>query len=277
MQNEIVNFDTLKNSILDKGSYLCVGLDPDLSKLPAHLLQSKHSVLEFCKAIIDATHPHCVAYKPNIAFFESMGAQGWEILEEVAAYIPDTHYKIADAKRGDIGNTCKMYARAFFEKMNFDALTVAPYMGEDSITPFLEYENKWVIVLALTSNNGARDFQFIKDQEGRALYENVILQTQRWGNQNNMMYVVGASKSHFIQRVRELAEDFFLLVPGVGAQGGSLHDVSANGLNAHVGLLVNNTREIIYASSGEDFAEVAARKAAEISLEMSGYIKRWVR
>lgn len=272
-----MNFETLKNSILQKGSYLCVGLDPDIEKLPAHLRHTKYAVLDFCKSIIDATHPYCVAYKPNIAFFESMGAQGWEVLEEIAAYIPDTHFKIADAKRGDIGNTSKMYARAFFEKMNFDALTIAPYMGEDSITPFLEYENKWVIVLALTSNQGARDFQFIKDQDGRAMYEHVISQTQKWGNPENMMYVVGASKSHFIQRVREMAENFFLLVPGVGAQGGSLHDVSVNGLNTHVGLLVNNTREIIYASGGEDYAQASALKAQQISAEMSEYIKRWVR
>jgi len=259
--------------ILQRHSYLCVGLDTDVQKLPLHLRENKNGILLFNKAIIDATRDYCVSYKPNIAFYESLGSKGWDILGETLEYIGAEHFTIADAKRGDIGNTASMYARTFFETYSFDGITVAPYMGEDSVMPFLEYDNKWVILLALTSNRGAFDFQFTKNIQDEMLFETVIQKAQQWGTINNLMYVIGATKAQYIERVRELAPSHFLLIPGIGVQGGSLHDISLLGMNHDIGLLVNNTREIIYASNGEDFAIHAQKKAKGIQEEMSKYLQ----
>ncbi len=261
----------LIENIKRKGSFLCVGLDTDIKKIPSHLLDSDDPVYEFNKAIIDATAPYCVAYKPNLAFYEATGAQGWITLEKTLRYLKENYpdqFIIADATRGDIGNTSKLYARSFFEHLDVDAITVAPYMGEDSVTPFLGYEGKWVILLALTSNKGSRDFQFIEDKEGTRLFEHVITTSQKWASPEEMMYVVGATQGEMFKDIRRVAPDSFLLVPGVGAQGGSLEDVARYGMNADCGLLVNSSRGIIFASSGTDYAEAAANEAEKLQKQM---------
>jgi len=253
------------------GSYLCVGLDSDRTKIPAHLLSHKDPVFEFNKQIIDATKDHCVAYKINTAFYEADGVKGWETMEKTVNYIPSTHFKIADAKRGDIGNTSSQYARAFFETLAFDAVTVAPYMGEDSVRPFLEYKDKWTILLGLTSNSGARDFELQEAGDG-LLYEQVLMKASVWGSPDNLMYVIGATQAEAFRNVRRLTPDHFYLVPGVGAQGGSLEDISKQAMNGDVGLLVNASRAVIYASAGEDFAQAAGKAAAEYHQEMGRYL-----
>lgn len=267
--------DQLVENIRRKGSFLCVGLDSDINKLPRHLLSADDPVYEFNKAIIDATAPYCVAYKPNLAFYEATGAQGWITLEKTIKYIKDNHpdqFIIADAKRGDIGNTSKLYARSFFEHLDVDSVTVAPYMGEDSVTPFLGYEGKWVILLALTSNKGSHDFQFIEDKEGTRLFEHVIETSSKWAGPEEMMYVVGATQGEMLKDIRKVAPESFLLVPGVGAQGGSLAEVARYGMIKDCGLLVNSSRGIIFASSGEDFAETAGREAAKLRDEMASLL-----
>jgi len=255
----------LYEQIKKKKSFLCIGLDTDLKKIPQHLHSSSDPIFEFNKQIIDATHDLCVAYKPNIAFYESIGSAGWEALEKTADYLKKFKdvFTIADAKRGDIGNTSGMYAQAFFGSMDFDAITVAPYMGEDSVTPFLQYEGKWVILLALTSNKGANDFQ--TDNE---LYKTVLKKSQKWGNADNMMYVVGATKAAMLADIRKIVPEHFLLVPGVGAQGGNLQEVAKHGMNKQCGLLANSSRNIIYASDKEDFAQKARENALKIQKEM---------
>lgn len=258
--------------IFEKNSFLCVGLDTDLKKVPQHLLKEDDPIFAFNRAIIDATAPYCVAYKPNLAFYEAFGLKGMAAFEKTIKYLnlhyPD-HFIIADAKRGDIGNTSAMYARTFFEEYNLDALTVAPYMGEDSVTPFLQYDGKWVVLLALTSNKGSHDFQLTADAEGERLFEKVLRRSQQWGNKENMMYVVGATQNKMFEDIRKVAPDHFLLVPGVGAQGGSLQEVCRYGMTRDCGLLVNSSRGIIYASTGEDFAEIARKKASELQAEMA--------
>lgn len=267
--------DQLVENIRRKGSFLCVGLDSDINKLPRHLLSADDPVYEFNKAIIDATAPYCVAYKPNLAFYEATGAQGWITLEKTIKYIKENHpdqFIIADAKRGDIGNTSKLYARSFFEHLDVDSVTVAPYMGEDSVTPFLGYEGKWVILLALTSNKGSHDFQFIEDKEGTRLFEHVIETSSKWAAPEEMMYVVGATQGEMFKDIRKVAPESFLLVPGVGAQGGSLAEVARYGMIKDCGLLVNSSRGIIFASSGEDFAETAGREAAKLRDDMASLL-----
>jgi orotidine-5'-phosphate decarboxylase len=262
---------TLVGQIWQKKSFLCVGLDTDLQKIPHHLLSEKDPVFAFNKAVIDATHDLCVSYKPNLAFYESLGPKGWESLEKTMEYIPDAIFTIADAKRGDIGNTSKMYAKTFFEYFDFDAVTVAPYMGEDSVTPFLEFTDKWVILLALTSNVGSHDFQRSVVNE-KPLFEHVIKTSQKWGNPENLMYVIGATHSKDIQYVRSLAEKYFFLVPGIGAQGGNLHETVSNGKNAELGLLINSSRDIIYAGGdNENFQEHIRSKAISMCAEMGSY------
>ncbi|HKK41127.1 MAG TPA: orotidine-5'-phosphate decarboxylase [Bacteroidales bacterium] len=264
----------LFENIVKKKSYLCIGLDSELAKIPPSLLEGKDPVFEFNRRIIDATHTFAVAYKPNVAFYECNGAVGWNTLEATVSYIKTNYpdiFVIADAKRGDIGNTSRMYARAFLENMPCDALTVAPYMGEDSVTPFLSCEDKWVILLVLTSNKGADDFQY-HSEDGMRLFERVLNVSRNWGNKNNMMYVVGATRSEMIRDIRKLVPDHFLLVPGIGAQGGSLEEISMFGMNSRCGLLVNSSRGIIFADNTENFDSVAARKAAEIQTEMQGYL-----
>lgn len=263
----------LVEQIRIKQSFLCVGLDSDISKIPAHLLETEDPLFEFNKAIIDATKDFCVAYKPNIAFYECHGPKGWESLRKTLEYIPDNIFTIADAKRGDIGNTSSYYAKTYFEYLNCDSVTVAPYMGEDSVTPFLEFENKWVILLALTSNKGALDFQFMTDTKGEQLYQKVLRKSAKWGTPDNMMYVVGATRAEGIGEVRKLVPDHFFLVPGVGAQGGSLKDVTDYGWNSDCGLLVNSSRGIIYASEGKDFAEKATIEAKKLQGEMAEILK----
>lgn len=264
------------HQIFKKKSYLCVGLDTDPLKIPRHLLDCPDPVFEFNKQIIDATRDYCVAYKPNIAFYEAAGRKGWESLQKTLEYIPKDCLTIADAKRGDIGNTSGLYARAFFDKsasgLDFNAVTVAPYMGEDSVQPFLEYPEKWVILLALTSNSGARDFQNSELTEGGRLFEKVLKTSQAWGSEENLMYVVGATQARSLEDIRKIVPGHFLLIPGVGAQGGSLEEVSRYGLNSECGLLVNSSRGIIYASSGEDFADRAWEEAAVIQKEMATYL-----
>lgn len=257
----------LIQQIKKKKSYLCVGLDTDITKIPPHLLKYKNPILEFNKQIIEATHDVCVAYKPNIAFYEMYGAKGWETLEKTVQHIPNHIFKIADAKRGDIGNTSNMYAKAFLENMPFDAITIAPYMGEDSIKPFLEIKNKWVIVLGLTSNKGAQDFQFLKSNK-KPLYQNVMEKCMQYGTADNMMFVIGATKASYFKDIRMFCPDHFFLVPGVGAQGGDLQALSQFGMNKDCGLLVNATRSIIYASNGKDFAEKARVEAIRMQQEM---------
>ena len=261
----------LYTQILKKQTYLCVGLDPVLEKLPLHLLDHEDGIFEFCKSIVNATKDYCVAYKPNLAFFECLGPKGWEILERVMDIIPSDIYTIADAKRGDIGNTSKMYARTFFEYFNFDAVTVAPYMGEDSVTPFLEFEDKWVILLGLTSNKGSQDFQMLQTDH-RALYEQVLTKAQKWGNPDNLMFVIGATHPDYIKKVRSLAPNNFFLVPGVGAQGGDLSAISSEGMNDVCGLLVNSSRGIIYAGQGTDFDIQARLQAQELQKQMSIFL-----
>ena len=257
-----------------KKSFLCVGLDTDLSKIPVHLLDTEDPIFEFNKAIIDATKDFAVAYKPNIAFYECYGPKGWESLKKTIDYIPKNIFTIADAKRGDIGNTSTYYAKTFFEYLNCDSVTVAPYMGEDSVSPFLEFENKWVILLALTSNKGALDFQFMTDLKGEKLYQKVLRKSSAWGTDENLMYVVGATRAEGIGEVRKLVPNHFFLVPGVGAQGGSLVDVANFGWNKDCGLLVNSSRGIIYASNGHDFAEKAGVEAQKLQLEMADILRQ---
>jgi orotidine-5'-phosphate decarboxylase len=268
-----MNRDDLVAAIRQKGTFLCVGIDPDPKRIPAHLGNGPQAVLAFNKAIIDATRSHCVAYKPNLAFYESMGPEGWQVLRDTIAHIGHSHFLIADAKRGDIGNTAQMYARTFFETYPFHAVTVAPYMGSDSITPFLGWENKWAIVLALTSNAGAADFQLKPTQQGKPLYQEVIEACRQWGTPRNLMYVVGATRPEYLSTIRNLVPEHFLVVPGVGAQGGSLEEVCAHGLNSHVGLLINASRSILYASANEDFAEAAAAEAAKMAAEMKHILR----
>jgi orotidine-5'-phosphate decarboxylase len=263
----------LITGIRTAGTYLCVGLDVDPAKIPASLLSHADPIFEFNRRIIDATKGHCVAYKINTAFYEAMGVKGWEVMERTVGYIPATHFKIADAKRGDIGNTSAQYARAFFETMAFDAITVAPYMGEDSVRPFLDYGDKWTIVLGLTSNAGAKDFELQQAGDG-LLYEKVLRTAAGWGTPDNLMFVVGATQAEAFESVRRLTPDHFYLVPGVGAQGGSLEEISKKAMNKDVGLLVNASRAVIYASDGEDFAEAATRAAAGYREEMSQYLSR---
>ena len=262
----------LFENIQRKKSFLCVGLDTDINKIPEHLFDADDAMFEFNKAIIDATADLCVAYKPNLAFYESLGLEGWEVLERTVDYIRENYpdqFIIADAKRGDIGNTSAMYARTFFGNMEFDSVTVAPYMGEDSVTPFLTYEGKWVTLLALTSNKGAYDFQFMKDAEtGERLFEKVLKTSLNWGTDENMMYVVGATKAEMLTEIRSIIPEHFLLVPGVGAQGGSLEEVAKYGLNSTCGLLVNSSRQIIYASSEMDYAKAARLEAEKVQVEM---------
>lgn len=262
----------LIEQIRQKKSFLCVGLDTDISKIPAHLLECEDPIFEFNKAIIDATKDFAVAYKPNLAFYECYGPKGWASLKKTIDYIPKNIFTIADAKRGDIGNTSTYYAKTFFEYLNCDSVTVAPYMGEDSVTPFLEFKDKWVILLALTSNKGALDFQFMTDIKGEELYKKVLRLSTRWGNDENMMFVVGATRAQGIGEVRKLVPNHFFLVPGVGAQGGSLQDVANYGWNADCGLLVNSSRGIIYASSGTDFAERAGFEARKLQEEMAAIL-----
>ena len=266
--------------IKKKQSFLCVGLDTDLKKIPHHLLSEPDPVFAFNKAIIDATKPYAVAYKPNLAFYESMGIGGLQSLKKTMEYLrslPDKVFTIADAKRGDIGNTSQQYAKAFLSPdgdFNFDSMTIAPYMGEDSVVPFTTYEGKWVILLALTSNKGAFDFQFIKDQNGRQLFETVLETSKKWGNPEKMMYVVGATKADMLEDIRSIVPDSFLLVPGVGAQGGSLTEVCKYGLNNDCGLIVNSSRGIIYASNGTDFAQRAADEARKLQKQMADELHR---
>ncbi len=260
----------LVSQIKSKKSFLCVGLDSDISRIPKHLHTSDDPIFTFNKAIIDATKDHCVAYKPNIAFYESLGASGWVSLQKTLDYIPKTHFTIADAKRGDIGNTSKQYAKAFFENYDFDSITVAPYMGVDSVSPFLTYENRWVILLALTSNKGANDFQHLQD-DGKPLYQHVLEKSKEWGSEENLMYVVGATQTEYLEQIRKIIPNHFLLIPGVGAQGGSLEEVADKTLNADYSILINSSRSIIFASEGEDFAEQAGEKAKAYQLEMEKY------
>ena len=268
--------EQLFQKIKEKQSFLCIGLDSDITRIPNHLRSLKDPVFEFNKQIIDATHKVAVAYKPNIAFYESRGSAGWDSLEKTLDYareIDPELLMIADAKRGDIGNTSHLYARAFFEKMDFDAVTVAPYMGRDSVLPFMEYEGKWVILLALTSNAGAGDFQFLKEgSTGKYLFEKVLKTGSRWGNVNNMMFVVGATRPEQLKAVREIVPNHFLLVPGVGAQGGSLEEVVKYGMNKKCGLLVNSSRGIIFAGNGVHFAAEASKQATALQKKMEGFL-----
>lgn len=258
----------LFQQIQEKNSFLCVGLDPDLQRLPKHLLGADDPIFEFNKVIIDHTKDLCVAYKPNLAFYESLGTKGWAALEKTLDYIPDSHFTIADAKRGDIGNTSRLYAKAFFEHFNFDAVTVAPYMGEDSVMPFLEFDNKWVILLGLTSNKGSRNFQFNEQTNGEPLYINVLQEATQWGTPDNLMFVIGATHPQQFEKIRKIVPDHFLLVPGIGAQGGDLAAVSEYGQNDLCGLLVNSSRGIIFAGDGPDFGEKAAASAKNLQTQM---------
>ncbi|HMG16573.1 MAG TPA: orotidine-5'-phosphate decarboxylase [Saprospiraceae bacterium] len=260
---------TLIQNIKVRRSFLCVGLDSDLDKLPPHLDSSPNGVLQFNKEIIDATAQYCVAYKLNTAFYEALGMYGWDVLAKTIEYIPKTHFIIADAKRGDIGNTSTMYAKAFFQSLNADAVTVAPYMGEDSVKPFLAFKDKWTILLALTSNEGSKDFQYIGKDQDIPLYKKVILKSLEWGTDENLMFVLGATRVEQLKEVRSLVPHHFFLIPGVGAQGGSLKEVVTRTITKDIGILVNSSREIIYASNGIDFAERAGMKAKEISLSMA--------
>lgn len=270
-----MNYTALFEQIKKKKSFLCVGLDSDIAKIPQHLLNTGDPVYEFNKAIIDATAAYTIAYKPNIAFYESRGVEGWQSLEKTVNYIRTNYpevFTIADAKRGDIGNTSQMYAKAFLDTLNFDSITVAPYMGEDSVTPFIKYEGKWVILLALTSNKGAFDFQLM-EENGEKLYERVLKVSQQWGGKDNMMYVVGATKAEMLGGIRKIVPDHFLLVPGVGAQGGSLEEVAKYGMNAHCGLIVNSSRGIIFADTTENFAVRAGEEAHKLQQDMERLLK----
>ncbi len=271
-----MNRKELFAQIQKKKSYLCVGLDTDVTKIPAHLSKAADPIFEFNKQIIDATADFTVAYKPNIAFYEAEGSKGWESLQKTLEYIPKDIFTISDAKRGDIGNTSGLYARAFFKNMNFDSVTVAPYMGEDSVTPFLQYPGKWVILLGLTSNTGSKDFQDLDLKDGGKLFERVLETSKKWGNADQLMYVVGATKAAQLEQIRKIVPEHFLLIPGVGAQGGDLHEVSKYGMNKECGLLVNSARAIIYASSGEDFAKKAGEEAQKVAQEMEGYLAKYL-
>lgn len=268
----------LIDNIKRKQTFLCVGLDPDIKKIPEHLLRCDNPIFEFNRQIIDATAPYAVAYKPNLAFYECLGTEGWIAFEKTVSYIrqqyPD-QFIIADAKRGDIGNTSRMYAQSFFEHLGVDAVTVAPYMGEDSVTPFLGYEGKWVVLLALTSNKGSHDFQLTEDADGRRLFENVITTASKWAGPEALMYVVGATQGRMFEDIRRVAPDNFLLVPGVGAQGGSLEEVCRYGMTSDCGLLVNSSRGIIFASNGVDFAERAAEEAKKLQIQMADELKKF--
>lgn len=271
-----MTYQELYKNIINKKSFLCVGLDSDINKIPKHLLTSEDPLFEFNRAIVDATAPYTVAYKPNLAFFEAEGVKGVASFERIVSYIKQNHRDIliiADAKRGDIGNTSQMYARAFFEAMDVDAVTLSPYMGLDTAKPFLSYEGRWAVLLALTSNPSAEDFEMLKLENGRRLYEQVIETSKHWGTIDNTMYVVGATKADMLQSIRSIIPDHFLLVPGVGAQGGSLKEVAEYGMNSHCGLLVNSSRAIIYADKTEKFAQVAAEKASETQQEMARYLE----
>lgn len=271
-----MNKQQLVENIQKKQSFLCVGLDTNLKKIPEHLLKEEDPVFAFNKAIVDATAPYCIAYKPNLAFYESLGVKGWIAFEKTVDYIkriyPD-QFIIADAKRGDIGNTSAMYARTFFDELDIDSVTVAPYMGEDSVTPFLTYKGKWVILLALTSNKGSHDFQLTEDKNGERLFEKVLSVSQNWGNDENMMYVVGATQGSMFTEIRKRAPRHFLLVPGIGAQGGSLAEVCKYGMNSECGLIVNSSRAIIYADRSEHFAAAAAEEARKVQTEMAAALK----
>ena len=272
-----MNRQQLINEIFTKKTFLCVGLDTDINKIPAHLKNEDDPIFAFNKSIIDATAPYCIAYKPNLAFYECYGLKGMLAFEKTIQYIKEhypNHFIIADAKRGDIGNTSKMYAQTFFEEYNLDSVTVAPYMGEDSVKPFLEYDGKWVILLALTSNKGSHDFQLTEDKQGERLFEKVLKKSQEWGTTENLMYVVGATQGRMFEDIRRIAPEHFLLVPGIGAQGGSLQEVCKYGMTKDCGLLVNSSRGIIYASTDTDFAEVAAVKAKELQEEMAVELER---
>lgn len=273
-----MNRSELVNQIKTKRTFLCVGLDTDLKKVPQHILKEEDPIFSFNKAIIDATADYCVAYKPNLAFYEAFGVKGLMAFEKTVKYLKENypnHFIVADAKRGDIGNTSAMYARTFFEEYDVDSLTVAPYMGEDSVTPFLGYDGKWVIVLALTSNKGSHDFQLTEDKDGEHLFEKVLKTSANWGNKDNMMYVVGATQGKMFEDIRRIVPDHFLLVPGVGAQGGSLEEVCKYGMNKECGLLVNSSRGIIYAANDETFAQTAAEKAKELMEQMDAELKKY--
>jgi orotidine-5'-phosphate decarboxylase len=272
-----MNSADLVRQILLKRSYLCIGLDTDPDKIPGHLRSAEDPVFEFNKQIVDATHSYCVAYKPNIAFYEALGPRGWESLRKTLDYIPENIFTIADAKRGDIGNTASLYAKTFFDYLDFDAITVAPYMGEDSVKPFLKKDGKWVILLAYTSNPGSQDFQLLESrQTGRKLYEEVIVRARQWASPDRLMFVVGATQTDKIASIRKMAPENFFLVPGIGAQGGDLEAVSRHGMNAQCGLLVNSSRAIIYASEGRDFATAAAKEANKVQREMDRYLEQYL-
>lgn len=271
-----MNKQELFENIKRKQSFLCVGLDTDIKKIPGHLLKEEDPIFAFNKAIIDATAPYCIAYKPNLAFYESMGVKGWIAFEKTVEYIKKNYpdqFIIADAKRGDIGNTSAMYARTFFEELDIDAVTVAPYMGEDSVTPFLTYEKKWVILLALTSNKGSHDFQLTEDKAGERLFEKVLRKSQEWANNQNMMYVVGATQGKMFEDIRKIVPEHFLLVPGIGAQGGSLEEACKYGMNSKCGLIVNSSRAIIYADKSEAFAQAAKNEAEKVQKQMAEQLK----
>ena len=271
-----MNKQELFENIKRKQSFLCVGLDTDIKKIPEHLLKEEDPIFAFNKAIIDATAPYCIAYKPNLAFYESMGVKGWIAFEKTVEYIKKNYpdqFIIADAKRGDIGNTSAMYARTFFEELNIDSVTVAPYMGEDSVTPFLTYESKWVILLALTSNKGSHDFQLTEDKDGERLFEKVLRKSQAWANDENMMYVVGATQGRMFEDIRRIVPNHFLLVPGIGAQGGSLEEVCRYGMTPQCGLIVNSSRAIIYADKSEAFAQAAKNEAEKVQKQMAEQLK----
>lgn len=268
-----MNRQELIKQIKLKESYLCVGLDTDMSKIPSHLLKEKDPIFEFNKYIIDATIDVAVAYKPNLAFYECYGTAGWESLQRTMEWMPKDVFTIADAKRGDIGNTATMYAKAFFDQMKFDSVTVAPYMGEDSVKPFLEFKDKWAIVLGLTSNAGSKDFQQIQMQSNEPLYKEVLRKVASWGTEDNLMFVVGATKAEAFKEIRQIVPNHFLLVPGVGAQGGSLAEVSKYGMSQDVGLLINSSRAILYADSTERFAQAARMEAKKVQEEMKGFLQ----
>lgn len=271
-----MNKQQLLENIKRKQSFLCVGLDTDIKKIPEHLLKEEDPIFAFNKAIIDATAPYCIAYKPNLAFYESMGVKGWIAFEKTVEYIKKNYpdqFIIADAKRGDIGNTSAMYARTFFEELDIDSVTVAPYMGEDSVTPFLTYEGKWVILLALTSNKGSHDFQLTEDKDGERLFEKVLRKSQAWANDENMMYVVGATQGRMFEDIRRIVPNHFLLVPGIGAQGGSLEEVCRYGMTPQCGLIVNSSRAIIYADKSEAFAQAAKNEAEKVQKQMAEQLK----
>lgn len=271
--------EQLFEQIQKKQSFLCVGLDSNIEKIPQHLLEEDDPIYAFNKAIVDATAPYCIAYKPNLAFYEASGMEGWLAFKKTVAYIKQRYpemFLIADAKRGDIGNTSEMYARSFFDQLKLDAVTVAPYMGEDSVKPFLIYPENWVILLALTSNKGSQDFQFMEDQSGERLFEKVLRTSQNWANSSQMMYVVGATQGKLFEDVRKIVPDHFLLVPGVGAQGGSLEEVCKYGMNSQCGLLVNSSRAIIYADNGQNYANAARQEAEKLQIEMKQMLGKYL-